>query len=265
MAKLLNSLFLYGDNGTRKTTMVAMAGFHNGLWVTTRKPNLGYYQTIVEHQPDTVKKYGLTPIDFDKRVVEIRNVDFNSKTKKIEKVGVRDKIDAVVARYVELCLNGEMKDSFGIVFDDFTSMLPWVFEDFTKEAGRDTFKAQREFQTWLKGLAFLSDITGQRVAFTGHKSEPKYHEEGPKQGELKYTGGPSMPLGSAIGDICSLMDAVIASELVASGFGNDKKFELRLRTKRTDKFEGKLRLEGFEMYIPADLRPLYAKDGAYTL
>lgn len=249
----INSLIVYGHTGVGKTTLVANI-MSNALWVVTRKSNLGGYHTYIRQNPEEAAAQGLTPIT---KIIQVPRMLPNEKTGQLEKTDVRQFIKELVGEYVKAVQSGAAQGMHGIVFDELSVLSKWVY-DYIKANERNGYEVIAQIKEWVGELCEISAATDLPMAFICHTKDPAYHEDGPKKGSIKYRGGPAMPVGTMVAEVCALPDAVLQVDLEREGVDGVKRV---IRTEPTPSWERKCRVWGTPATMEPDLRPLLTKAG----
>lgn len=250
MAKI-NSMIVYGPAGVGKTTLVARV-MSDALWVVTRESNLGGYHTWLEQNSEEAAALNLNPI---RAIYEVNRMTATPEGDLVA-ADVRGTIDAIVREYVGKAVRGETKVR-GIVFDELSVLAKWVF-DAMKEGERDGFKPISYIKQWVGELCEIASVTRLPMAFICHTKEPAFHEEGNKKGQIKYRGGPAMPVGTMIAEVCALPDAVFKMDVEQAGMDKTK---LVIRTAAHPHWERKCRVWGTPPIMEPDLRPVLTSAG----
>ena len=247
----INSFIIYGHTGTGKTFMTAQV-MSDALWLVTRKSNLGAYDSWLRQNPEEAAALGLKPI---KAVVPIPRL-MASESGELVPTDVRGLIKEMVTEYVRKAMKGETKVR-GIVFDELSVIAKWVY-DSIKSQERNGFEVISQIKQWVGELCEISTVTELPMAFVCHSKDPAYWEDGPKRGMLKYKGGPAMPVGTMIAEVCALPDAVLQADVEPQGVDEVRRV---VRTQTHPMWERKCRVWGTEPTIEPDLRPLLTKAG----
>lgn len=247
----INSFIVYGHTGVGKTFVTAQV-MSNALWLVTRKSNLGGYHTWLRANPEEAAARGLKPIE---SVVQIPRLMPNENGE-LQPTDVRELIKQIVTEYVRKAIKGETK-VHGIVFDELSVIASWVY-DGIKAKERNGFAVISAIKSWMSELCEISAVTNLPMAFVCHSKDPAYWEEGSKRGTLKYKGGPAMPVGTMIAQVCALPDAVLQVDVEPSGLDTVRRV---IRTEAHPHWERKVRVWGVDPVIEPDLRPLLTKAG----
>lgn len=248
----INSFIIYGHTGVGKTFVTAQI-MSDALWLVTRKSNLGGYNTWLKAEPEEAKRLGLQPI---RSVIQVPRMAADPETGELVMNDVRQFIKEVVSSYIMKVQKGEAR-SRGIVFDELSVLARWAFEAIKLEE-KNGFEVIAQIKNWVAELCEISAVTELPMAFICHTKDPAYHEEGLKKGTLKYKGGPAMPVGTMIAEVCALPDAVLQVDVERSGVNAVKRV---IRTEASPTMERKCRVWGVDPVIEPDLRPLMTKAG----
>lgn len=247
----INSLIVYGHPGYAKSFTVAKA-MSDALWLVTRKSNVSFYNSWLRANPEEARQLGCQPID--RSIISVAKLVAGSEGD-ITRADVRGTVDDLVKGYVAKANRGETKVR-GIVIDELSVMAKWTFEAL-KDTEKNGFEVISKIKDWVGGLCEISELTGLPLAFICHQKDPSYWEDGPKKGNLKYKGGPAMPVGSMIGDVCALPDAVFQMDM--QGSGRSQKLVLKCGPDRL--WERKCRVWGVEPEMEPDLHPVLMQGG----
>jgi hypothetical protein len=246
----------------------------DALWVVTRESNLGGYNTWVRGEGAAeaaslglrqimsrkeCEKRGVDPNTCNTAVVQVPRMlpqTDNKGNVSIQKTDVREFIRTIVGEYVVKAQKGETK-ARGIVFDELSILAKWVY-DMIKERERNGFEVIAQIKEWVGEMCEISTMSGLPMAFLCHSKDTTFWEDGPKKGKVKYKGGPAMPVGTMIADVCALPDAVLQVDLEETGMDSSTRV---IRTEAHPRWERKCRVWGVEPTIEPDLRPLLTKAG----
>lgn len=256
MERLINSIVAYGHSGAGKTTSVAQV-MHDALWVVTRKSNLNSYHTWLTKEPEKAAEYGCLPVP-KKNILEVKAKEIDPKTGELVPVSQKELLDSIRRSYCLKVVSGEAPWK-GIVFDEFSEFVERVYREID-ESNRSGFEAIKQIKGWVSDICEIPSVTDLPMALICHASDPKYHEDGPKAGSLKYKGGPAMPVGTIIEPLCAKADAVLRLEVEKSLGGEVKR---SYATTIDPDWEGKCRLWGVDQNIALDLRTLLSQAGWY--
>lgn len=248
----INSFIVYGHTGTGKTFLTAQV-MSNALWVVTRKSNLGAYHSWIREHPNDAVALGLKPIE---SVVQMPRLMPNRETGELEPTDIRGLINDLVKEYVKKAVNGDTKVR-GIVFDELSVIATWVHDAIAANE-RNGYDVIKKIKSWVRDLCEISTATELPMAFICHTKDPAYWEDGTRKGQLKYKGGPAMPIGTMIADLCSLPDAVLQVEVEHAGMDSVRRV---IRTEAHPQWQRKCRVWGVAPTIEPDLRPLLTKAG----
>lgn len=248
----INSFIVYGHTGVGKTFLTAQV-MHDALWLVTRKSNVGGYNTWLRKNPEEAAKLGMGPI---KSIVQIPKMMPAEDGSGLVPTDVRALISEIVTEYVNKAIKGETKVR-GLVFDELSILAKWVYDDIRKKE-RNGFAAIGQIKEWMSELCEISAVTGLPMAFICHSKDPAYWEDGAKKGKLKYKGGPAMPIGTMIAEVCALPDAVLQVDVEQEGFDGTKRV---IKTEAHPYWERKCRVWGIDPVIEPDLRPLLTEAG----
>lgn len=248
----INSMIIYGGAGVGKTFVTAQV-MPDALWLVTRKSNLGGYNTWVRQNPKEAAARNLKLIE--KAVVPIPRMVADADGNML-RADVREIIRGMVQEYVKKAMAGDTKVR-GIVFDELSIIAKWVF-DAIKEEERNGFEVINQIKEWVAELCEISAVTELPMAFLCHAKDPAFHDKGPKEGSLKYKGGPAMPVGTMIAEVCALPDAVLHMDVESGGLKGSRRV---IRTEAHPHWERKCRVWGTPPVMEPDLRPLLAQAG----
>jgi len=254
----VNSLILYGGPGTGKTFMAAQAATRAGkppVWVVTRKTNLGGFNTWVDQNPQEAKRRGLARVP-DANIIPIKKMT-TDKEGNLVRANTMATIESVVRKYVQKVVKGEI-DASGIVFDELSVFAKWAHEEiFANE--KNGFEAIKQIKNWVGDLCEISEATDLPMIFICHAKDPKFHEDGPLRGRVLYQGGPAMPFGSMVAEVCALPDAVLHLESVQKPTGELVRV---LKTHNSPQWLRKIRIAGVPAEVEdPDIRQILAKAG----
>lgn len=257
----INSFIVYGHPKSGKTTMTAHV-MNNAVWVVTRKENLGGFNSWLRQNPDEAAKHKLRYImpreDAEKAGLDLAEVNTSvvqvprmlaTPEGKLVRNDVPAFIKNIAESYVAKVSAGQAKTR-GIVFDELSVLARWAYEHI-KENERNGFEVIARIKDWVGYLCELSAVTHLPMAFICHEKDPSYHEDGPKQGKIKYKGGPAMPVGTLIGEVCSLPDAIFQLVVRQQGVSDTKRV---LLTSPHPDYERGVRVWGLEPEMEPDLR-----------
>lgn len=247
----INSMIIYGHTGVGKTYITAQV-MSDALWIVTRKSNLGGYHTWLRNNPEDAAKLGLKPIE---SVVQVPRM-LPNEVGALQPTDVRALIKELVTAYVKKAMTGETKVR-GIVFDELSVLSKWVY-DGIKKTERNGFEVIAKIKEWVGELCEISAVTELPMAFICHSKDPAFWEEGQKRGQIKYKGGPAMPVGTMIAEVCALPDAVLQVDVVQDGMDSVRRV---IRTQAHPQWERKCRVWGVAPEIEPDLRPLLTEAG----
>lgn len=251
MTKDINSIIVYGSNGTGKTTMVAKA-MPKALWIVTRKGNLTAYHDWIKKHPEQAAEMGCEPVS-DDRIIQVPSKQINPDSGELDDVDTQAFIDDLMRKYCLAVANG--KDIQGVVFDEFSVFVRRVF-DRISAAHRNGFEAIKLIKKWVSDICEIPVATDRPMCLICHGQDPKYDDD---TGKLKYPGGPAMPIGTMVAEICALPDAVLQMAVKANPMGNQ--VTRVLRTEAHPEHIRKIRLWGIEPEIEPDLRKLLQQGG----
>lgn len=243
----INSVIIYGPTGVGKTITVAKA-FPKALWIVTQPTNLSGYHSWLEKCPEEAAQLGLGPIP-ESHIVQVGDVCINPNTFEVSAVNTQAVISQHVRNYCLSVAKGEDKFD-GIVFDEFSVFVHRVYHALQKKSS-NTFKAIDDIKSWVREICALSSIANRRVCFVCHAQNPKYDESG----KLQYMGGPAMPIGTMVAEVCALPDAVLQMESKTDPIGNVSRV---FRTQVHPEWIRKIRRWGIPVEVEADLRKLLA-------
>lgn len=220
----------------------------NALWVVTRRTNLDGYHSWLERCPEEAKAMGLAPIPNNR----ILQVPFKTAAADGSLIAADTKefIDTVVKSYTRRVLAGDLQVD-GIVFDEFSVLATRVYQDMSRK-NRNGFDCIRQFKDWVAELCEVPVVVEKPMIQLCHVKDPVYDED---TGKLKYKGGPAMPIGTIVGDVCALPDAVLQLQMVEDVTGAVKRV---MKTDAHPLWERKCRLWGVPPEMDPDLRKLLA-------
>lgn len=226
---------------------------HKALWVVTRKTNLSAYHKWLELCPDDAAAMGCEPVP-DKHIIEVPSKQINPESGTLDDVSTKDFIDRLVQSYCLGVVQGKMTVD-GIVFDEFNVFVKRVYEELST-ANTNAYRAIALIKKWVGDMCEIPLATDKPMCMVCHAVDPKYDEDTNK---LKYPGGPAMPIGTMIAELCSLPDAVLQLDVVETGLSGDVKHVLRTQTH--PEWIRKCRLWGVDPEIEPDLLKLLRQGG----
>lgn len=253
MTRELNSLLIYGASGTGKTTTVAMA-MPRALWVVTRKSNLSGYHSFIRQHPELAQEMNLEPVP-QERIIQVPYKEIDPANGRMRDVDVRSYIDNIVASYCLNTTSGKLKVD-GIVFDEFSVFAKRVYGQM-RAVESNGFKVIDDIKRWTQELCEIPVVVDKPMAMICHAQDPKFEDGSAKP---KYKGGPAMPIGTMIAEVCALPDAVLHQEVVMADMLSDDVKRV-FKTQAHPHWERKCRLWGVEPEIEADLRKLLQQAG----
>lgn len=251
----LNSIIVYGHAGYGKTSSVAMS-VPNALWVVTRTRNLDGYRDFLMQEPEKATEMGLSPVN---SVIEVPHKTIDPNTGALLAVDTKAFLDSVLQSYCRKVVSGEA-DFDGIVFDEFSVFANRVYNEM-KERTSDGFKVIAQFKQWIADILEIGPITDRPMVLICHAKDPAYYDKGPKTGQVKYKGGPAMPIGTVIAEVCAMPDAVLQMDVTQPDITNQDEVKRVFKTQAHPLWERKCRLWGVDPVIDADLRSLLNQAG----
>lgn len=255
MGRKLNSFVVYGHAGTGKTTMVARA-LPRAIWAVTRKTNLDGHHDWIEKNAATATAESIQLVP-DKHILQIPFKQWNAERGVIEDVSTKDYIDRVVRSYISNTLSGKLAEVEGFVIDEFSVLMNRVYQELSLRE-RNGFEVIKQFKRWVSELCEIPMITGKPMALICHAQDPRFDEDGMK---LRYKGGPAMPIGTMVAEICALPDAVLQLEMRTDPLNPSAGTKRVLKTEAHPEWERKIRLWGVAPEIEPDLRSLLKQAG----
>lgn len=254
----VNSLILYGGPGNGKTFMASQAATQNGkppIWVVTRKTNLGGFNTWVDQNPEEAKRRGLTRVP-DTHIIPVKKMTAD-KDGNLVRANTMATIEMIVRKYVQKVMTGNL-DASGIVFDELSVFAKWAYEELS-ENEKNGFEVIKRIKQWVGDLCEISEATELPMVFICHAKDPKFHEDGPQRGKIQYQGGPAMPIGSMVAEVCALPDAVLHLETIQKPTGELVRI---LKTQNSPQWLRKIRIAGVPAEVEnPDIRQILAKAG----
>lgn len=253
------SIILYGPSGSGKSTEAAKA-FQNLLWLTSNPATLRPYASFLRDaaKPDApaAMKAEAAGMTMPKRKF-IPAYEPNGKTKIDNRVTLRD----IIHRYCEAVQDGTCPYS-GLVLDEYSEFANRVYDAINADSayGRNAFSKIRALKEWNSWICSIPRITKQVLILICHEAEPKYDmEESSKTfGQLKYKGGPMLPIGTEIHSMSAEADIVLRIKLVKPMGGQ---LVRKYVTEVDPLYVGKFRDFGVKPEEDLGLRALCAKAG----
>jgi len=199
---------LYGPPGAGKTFEMARA-FSNTLYIQSSPSILHAYAHYVKVNPD--KKLRLpTRVTLDEATVA-----------KHYGGSIEAAIIGVAEQFIAACDRNDCPYE-GIVFDEWNTLCERLYAELKEDRwnrykGRNgklnIFAVMDGFKAIHRAILSIARRTRRMVGFVSHYQGPKWDEdpESPTRGQLKWPGGPQMPMGlsSQIVELCADADVVL--------------------------------------------------------
>lgn len=211
--------------------------FPNCLWAVTNKEVLRPYASWLRDNEEEAKKEGLTMIP-DNRIIEIPDFAFDDKGQMV-KVNNWEKIPALLAQLAVKLRDPDCKIE-GIIFDEWSTIVSSVLEDIQKKVGK-SWGAYDELTNFHRRICAWPRLTRKVLGLVCHDTGPKYFDEGPRSGQLQYRGGPAIPGGRTIGQVCAAATCVIQLDVTADPYTPEKPAKRVYRTEVNPLWERKFR------------------------
>ena len=202
------SLVVYGGPGAGKTTEVART-FPKSLYIQSSPTILKAAADLHTRNPKVMPRVP-DRVTLDERTVAER---FGGST-----LGA---IAQVVGAYVKACEAGTCEYD-GIVFDEWNVFCERVYTELKADpTGRfkgrggnlNIFAVMDAFKQFHRSILGLTRRTRKATVFVCHFQTPRIDEDehSPLRGQIKWPGGPKMPMGLSdqIVEICADADAVL--------------------------------------------------------
>lgn len=250
------SIIVYAPSGYGKTTALAKS-FQKALWVVTSKDVLRPYMSWLRDFPEEAKKQGLAPIP-DNRVIELPSYELGPEGDML-KVNLEAKILEILKGLAKLIVTDKI-DIQGVIFDEWTAMATSVAEDIQKRTGK-SYDKWTELVTFHKKICAWPKLTKRMLGLVCHETGPKYFDEGPKAGTIQYRGGPSIPGGNTIGEVCQAATCVLQIQLQVDDLNPSKPAIRKFRTEAHPLWERKFRDFSAKPEEDLDLRALLLRGG----
>lgn len=247
------ALILYGPSGAGKSTAMARA-FPGCLYVQTAPTVLrpyAHWLNVNKADPEISKLVMPDRITLPKY----------SPNEPGKVLDPRPSLTKILKNYMDACKNGTCPYT-GIVIDEWTEMAWRIYEAIKADPsyGKNNFRRSDAIKEVHYEIAEVARATNRVVGLVCHEMEPVYDmEEGsPTYGQLKYRGGPKMPVKTLSQEVAAAMDVVLRLEI--SGNPPRRQFCTAIKAD----WVSKIRAIDVPMYVDIDLRKLLI-DCAYTL
>jgi len=228
-------LVVYGPPKAGKSTDVAIA-LNNCLFFThdnqVLRPYASYYKWLQQKFPGKIEELGLRDPAADWQQDGLAIKEFPQFIANAEGQRVRQNTFDAFRRWLETKYCPAMKKGLwpfgGLVCDEWSTFLMRIFDDMGRKYYRESVKygekqrtpdhftiapKLKEFHT---ELAQIAQYTGAPLTLISHERVPVYNtEEDAKRnstvevGTLKYPGGPEVPHGKLINQICAAAGLVL--------------------------------------------------------
>lgn len=255
------SLVLYGGPGAGKSTEVART-FPNALYVQSSPTCLKAAADLHARNPAIMPKVPIRATLDERALAEWPEV--GGSTLKA--------VATVVQRYVQACEAGTCEFD-GIVFDEWNVFCERIYAELKADtSGRfkgrsgqtNIFAVMDAFKQFHRTILSLTRRTRRATIFVCHYQTPRIDEDdaSPLKGQIKWPGGPKMPMGLSdqIVEICADADAVIQMvveepkpALSFDGPAQSAESARRLLTQLEPKWFRKVRGFGINASEPVDI------------
>jgi len=228
-------LVVYGPPKAGKSTDVAIA-LNNCLFFThdnqVLRPYASYYRWLQKEWPGKIEELGLRSPFIDWRQGGMAIKEFPQFAPNEHGVRVRLNTFDAFRKWLEEKYCPAMKKGLwpfaGLVCDEWSTFLNRIFDDMGRKYYRESLKYNekqrtpdhftiapklKEFHTELAQIAQYTEVP---LTLISHERVPAYYtaedlkrDSSHEVGELKYPGGPEVPHGKLINQICAAAGLVL--------------------------------------------------------
>lgn len=208
------SLVVYGEPGTGKSTEMARA-FPGVMYVQSSPTILHAYADYAKKHPELGWQVPIR-VTFDDVVKSLGGSPTGA-------------LVSIIDTYIKSC-DLPQPPFKGIVFDEWNTILERVFAELKTDpwgkfkgrgGGLNIFAVFDYFKSIHRSALSISRRTRRMVGFVAHHQTPKWDEDENSQtrGQLKWAGGPKMPMGLSdqMAELCAEADIVVQLVVRAPG------------------------------------------------